>query len=347
MSLVISDFVKEKFFDNHYKIITINNNGVEGFIAIHRYFDDFPSFGATRLWDYSDKHSALVDVLRLSHLMTYKSLAAGLSYGGAKAVLLPSEKLDNNRLEYFQSYAHEINKLNGLFITGSDVGISQNDVIEMKKVSPNIVGAFVDPSYYTALGIVACMEKICSLSGLESLENKRIGIDGVGKVGYEILKLLVKKNAIIYISDIDQNQVDKIKSEFPKINILPVNSMPAYQLDIYSPCALSNAINHSNIENIKSKFIIGAANNQLEDKQLADKLWESNIIYVPDYLVNAGGLISVVSEYENILDNNKIKEKVVNISSRLEMFLNEAKQHHKPLHRIVDNFVEKKLFENK
>jgi len=343
MSIVTENFLFDKNFDNHSQIIKIETDGLLGFISIHRKIKSFPSFGATRLYNYNDLQHAVDDVLRLSHLMTYKSLAADLSYGGAKAVLFANEHLTKDRTNFFQIYAEEINKLTGDFITGSDVGVYQLDVLNMKKITPYVSGVIIDPSFYTALGVVVAMEKSIDLLKLGDLANKKIGIDGAGKVGYEILKILVSKQSDIYISDINQQLLKKIIQEFPAVNVIPPGKLYSYPLDIYCPCALSDVVTFDNYQDFKCKFVIGAANNQLAESQLADLLWQNEIIYLPDYLVNAGGLISVVCEYEGVIDYVSVTNKVMLIGKRIEKFLQIAKQSNCSVSSLVDETVRKKL----
>lgn len=343
MSIITTSFVEEKYFDNHAKIIQIDSNGLKGFIAIHRHLKNYPSFGATRLYDYNDHKHALVDVLRLSHLMTYKSLAADLSYGGAKAVLFSNDYLLKDRIKFFQTYAEEINKLVGDFITGSDVGVYQSDVLTMKKITPYVSGVKIDPSFYTALGVVVAMEKSVEFLKLGNLTNKKIGIDGAGKVGYEILKILINKHADIYLTDINKQLLAKVKSEFPQVNIVPVSKLYLQSLDIYCPCALSDVVTYENYKNFQCRLIIGAANNQLVAEELADLLKQREIIYLPDYLVNAGGLLSVVSEYEGVYDELAVTNKVIAIGDRVEKYLLQADKLNQPLHRLVDQVVKNKL----
>jgi len=343
MSVITANFAEEKYFDNHAKIIEIDNDGLKGFIAIHRHFKNFPSFGATRLYEYDDQKHALIDVLRLSHLMTYKSLAADLFYGGAKAVLFANDYLHKDRENFFKAYAEEISKLSGDFITGSDVGVYQQDVLAMKKITPYVSGVKIDPSFYTALGVVVAMEKSVEFLKLGNLTNKKIGIDGAGKVGYEILKILINKHADIYLTDINNQLLDKIKNEFPQVNIVPVNKLYSQTLDIYCPCALSDVVTFDNYKNFQCRLIIGAANNQLVTSDLGDLLWQREIIYLPDYLVNAGGLISVVSEYEGVYDVLAVTNKVIAIGDRVEKYLVKADELNRPLHRLVDQAVEDKL----
>ncbi len=343
MSIITENFVDEEFFDKHAKIIQIDNQQLKGFIAIHRHFNNFPSFGATRLYDYNDQKHALIDVLRLSRLMTYKSIAADLSYGGAKAVLFTTDYLKKDRANFFSEYANEINKLSGEFITGSDVGVYQQDVVNMKKITPYVSGVKVDPSYYTALGVVTAMNKSIEYLKLRDFTNKKIGIDGAGKVGYEILKILLNKQADIYLSDINIQLLNKIKSEFPQVNIVPVNKLYLQSLDIYCPCALSDVVTFDNYKNFQCRIIVGAANNQLFSLELGDLLWRREILYLPDYLVNAGGLISVVSEYEGVTDELSVTNKVLAIGDRLHYYLDEAYRLNKPLHRLVDAAVKNKL----
>ncbi|MBU0570250.1 amino acid dehydrogenase [Patescibacteria group bacterium] len=334
-------------FDNH-KLVTYfidKVTGLEGYIAIHRGNRKCPSFGATRFWNYSSKSDALKDVLRLSKMMSYKATMAGLGCGGAKAVIIKNGKTLLNRRDLFRSYAEKVNYFGGKFVTGADVGVTREDILVMRKVSPHFVGIKVEPVRFTALGLLysieACLKEIY---GSENLENRSIAIQGSGKVGSELLNLLYSKIKNIYMTDINEKTLSSVKKNFPKVKIVHSKDIHTKRVDIFSPCALSNCLNQKTIPQLKCKIIVGGANNQLETESDGKLLHKLGILYAPDYVVNAGGLISVYDEYE--YGNSKVKrvtEKVKKIGDTLEKIINESKKMRKTTISIADKMAKRTI----
>ena len=334
-----------KEFDNH-KLITFNYEkdiGLCGFIAIHRLNKKHPSFGATRFWNYTTEKEALMDALRLSKAMSYKAALAGLPGGGAKAVLVKNSLSENNKEKVFIEYARRVNYLSGKFVTGSDVGLKKEDVVKMRKISPYFVGTKVSPEVFTALGVFHSI-KVClkHILGSDDMTKRSIAIQGIGKVGGNLLKLLYKETQNIFIADIDDNKIKSIKKEYPKVKIVSPENIYKRKVDIFSPCALSGCINYKNIHELNCKIILGGANNQLEDKNLSEVIYKMGILYAPDYLVNSGGLISVYSEYKKRRQSLKnIRVKVKNIGSSLQKILDESNKSGKSPSETADKMAEK------
>jgi leucine dehydrogenase len=229
-------------FDNHKLVSFIHDpkTGLKGFIAIHRGGLNNPALGATRLWEYESETDALRDALRLSKLMSYKSALAGLKYGGAKAALMIPKGGIKNRKEFFNAYAQRINFLSGRFVTGTDVGVEDEDVREMRRETPYVIGAKVDPAYYTAIGVyngiqAALKEKF----GSEKISGRSFAIQGIGKVGMDVLKLLYKDTHKIFIADIDEKRAKLAKKLYPKVKIVPPLAIHKQEVDVFAPCALS------------------------------------------------------------------------------------------------------------
>ena len=251
-----TDIDKLPVFDNHKLVVLVynKNTGLKGFIAIHRINSKFPAFGATRIWNYKDSSDALTDALRLSKTMSYKAALAGLHCGGAKAVLI-SDGIQN-KSAFFKSYAEEINHLGGSFITGADVGVERDDVIKMRRFSKFFVGTKVDPVKFTGLGLLysiqTCLKEVF---GSESLYDRTFAIQGVGKVGSELLKLIYTSAKKIYITDVNKKTLKDIKKRFPKVVTVSPSEIFRKKVDVLSPCALGNSINRQNLSSIRSKII--------------------------------------------------------------------------------------------
>lgn len=337
------DLEKLDEYDNHYKVIFLNNpkTGLKGFIAVHRKNKDVSSFGATRLWKYEDSLKGLRDALRLSRLMSYKAALAGLHCGGAKGVILmPKGLKDRKRL--LLSYAKEVNSLNGDFITGTDVGLFQDDLRLMKTVSKFFVGINGNAAQSTALGIYYGIE-----ASLEFLltQGKTFAIQGLGKVGESLLSLLYSKADKIYVSDIDISLCQKIKKQFPNVIVVKPSEIHKQKVDVFAPCALGSVINSKTVGELNCKIVAGGANSQLEDEDVGDILHKLGILYAPDYVINAGGLISVFDEYEGVINKNKqsLEKKIFKIKARL-LKIYKTSRKEKLSTNIVANKMAKKVF---
>ena len=327
-------------FDNHERVIRLYDPeiGLSGFIAIHKRRGNKPCLGATRLWRYSSEDDALNDALRLSRLMTHKSALAGLPYGGAKAVLIESPKMLKNREKVFSRYGQVIERLGGIFVTGSDVGVNNEDVLIMRNNSNYIIGADVPAGYYTALGVMEGIYAVLEeLYGSSNIEGRSFAIQGLGKTGFELFKLLSKEAKTIMVADMNEDTIAKVKKIRSDVKVIQPSEIHIQKVDVFCPCALNHSINKGTISGISCKAVAGAANNQLESKEMGDLLHEKNILYAPDYVVNSGGLISVVDQFENkTILASRIKEKVKEIQKTLGIIFKESKQKYKPPHVVAD-----------
>lgn len=333
-------------FDNHNSVIYINepNSNLKGFIAIHRKKKNIPSFGATRFWHYSNEKNALKDALRLSKMMSYKSALAGLKYGGAKGVIM-APKNNYNKEKILTAYAEKIDELRGQFITGTDVGLTLDDIKLMRKKTQYLVGFNGDPTEFTVLGLYYSIQlALQKIFKQKSLKSRRFAIQGMGKIGSELLKLIYKDADKIFISDVDKSLVKSIKKEFPKVKVISPSEIHKQAVDVFSPCALSHSLNNKIIKNLKCKIIVGGANNQLANDNIGELLYKKGILYVPDYVVNAGGLISVTDEYENKKYNKqRIIKKMKKIEKNLSIILNRSVKEKKSTNIIANEMARKNI----
>lgn len=332
-------------FDNHKLVSFLNHpsSNLKGFIAIHRGGIKNAAFGATRFWNYQLEIEALKDALRLSKLMSYKACLAGLNHGGAKAVIIspPLKSLKRNIL--LKAYSNYVNLLNGHFITGADVGISDRDLKLMSSVSTFIVGLKSDPVKFTVLGVFYSLQ-VClkELFGSETIHGRTFAIQGLGKTGMALLELIYKDAKKIYVTDIDGVKISLAKHKFPHIEVAKVDDIYKQKVDIFCPCALSGVINTKSLSSAQFKAIIGSANNQLESDSVGELLYKMGILYGPDYVVNAGGLISVVDEYENKeVDLQRIEQRVANIKKTLKAIISKSKKQKQATNLIADEMAEK------
>lgn len=331
-------------FDNHKLIRPIKKSGsnLVGFIAIHRENPKMPSFGATRVWNYDSEVDALKDALRLSKLMSYKAALAGLPCGGAKGVIM-KPGFFQSRKKLLYSYAEEVNSLGGKFITGTDVGLQQKDLLLLREKSPYIVGLHVDATKFTGLGIFYSIEvALEEVFRSKSLSERTFAIQGLGKVGGELLSLIYTDAKKIFVSEIDKKLLAKMKKKFPKIEIVSGDHIYEQKVDVFCPCALSHSLNSESIDKLQCKAIIGGANNQLENETIGEKLFAKGILYAPDYVVNAGGLITVVDEFEHeVYEESRVAERVLNIKNTLKNIFEESAKQNRPTNLIANEMAEK------
>ena len=281
-----------------------------------------PALGGVRSWEYSSFANQKNDALRLSEAMTLKNSVCGINFGGGKASL----NLTNVKKtpELYQSYAEVVETLKGSYLTAGDVNTFKEDLIECAKVSKYVYGINVETSEPTAKGLFYAMKSTFNfMERKNNLENVHVAISGVGKVGGKLAKLLSKANAKVTAASVNAALIKKLKNV---VNVIEVSPEDLYKTkcDIISPCALGGAINESMKDELKCRAIVGAANNQLENKTLGGWLIKNNIIYSPDYLVNSGGVIAIASEInktENLLEKHLEK-----IGDRLKLVLEESKK---------------------
>jgi leucine dehydrogenase len=277
--------------------------GLKAIIAVHNTTLG-PALGGVRMWPYNNEKEAIRDVLRLSRGMTYKAAISGLNLGGGKAVIIGDPRKEKNEA-LFRAFGRYVDSLGGRYITAEDVGINVQNMewvrMETKYVTglPKAIGGSGDPSPVTAYGVYQGM-KACAQKayGSDSLEGKRISIQGAGHVSSHLAKFLSKEGAELYICDIYDDKVKDLADEVDA-EIVDPDDIYGLDVDIFSPCALGGIVNDDTIEHFKCDIIAGGANNVLdEEKRHGQMLLNRNILYAPDYVINAGGLINVANELE-------------------------------------------------
>ena len=271
--------------------------GLKAIIAVHNTVLG-PSLGGTRMWEYKTESEALTDVLRLSRGMTYKSSLAGLNLGGGKAVIIGNSRTDKSEA-LFRRFGKFVDSLAGKYITAEDVGISTREMewvaLETEHCAglPEYMGGSGDPSPVTAYGVYMGIKASAKHQyGSDSLNGKRVLVQGVGHVGATLVDLLKKEGAHVMISDIFEDKIAAVVKEH-QVEVVPIENVYSVDMDIYSPCALGATVNDETLQELKCSIICGAANNQLADEQIhGQAVKDKGIIYAPDYLVNAGGIIN-------------------------------------------------------
>ncbi len=296
---------KELNSRGHEQIAFFNDpySGLKGIVAIHNTTLG-PALGGCRMWNYKTEEEAIIDVLRLSKGMTYKASIAGLNLGGGKAVIIGNSKKDKTE-KLFRSFGRFVEGLGGRYITAEDVGTNINDMENVKIETSYVtgisksLGGSGDPSPVTAFGVYMGMQaSVKEKMKKNSLKGLKISVQGLGHVGTHLVDYLSKDGAEVYVTDIDKSRVDFIVNKY---NCIPIDSnlILNQEVDIYAPCALGATVNKKTIPELKCKIIAGAANNILEHPlKDSEALVKRNILYAPDYVINAGGLINVANELE-------------------------------------------------
>lgn len=279
-------------------------SGLKAIIAIHSTVLG-PALGGCRMWAYDNEQAAMIDVLRLSRGMTYKAAAAGLNLGGGKAVIIGDAKTMKNEA-LFRSFGRYVQSLGGRYITAEDVGTSVGDMEWIRCETQFVTGIHQerggsgDPSPVTAFGVFAGIKAALNWqTGSDSFAGKTIAVQGLGQVGRSLAGQLVEAGAKVIAADIFDGNVKKSVSKYPSIQIVAPEEIYAVPCDVFAPCALGGVINETSISQLKCGIIAGSANNMLADENKDSvALEKKQILYVPDFVINAGGLINVANELE-------------------------------------------------
>ncbi len=330
-------------FDNHERVIFCRDEptGLCAIIAIHSTALG-PAAGGTRLWTYANDDDALHDVLRLSQGMSYKNAMAGLKFGGGKAVIMKPPDFDGSEA-LFERFGEFIDTLDGDYVTAEDVGMSVEIMATIARRTRYVSGlplqsgkAGGDPSPKTAYGVYYGIEAAAKARlGRDSLEGLRVAVQGVGHVGYYLCKLLQEAGATLLVSDIDETRVDRVCSEFGADRVGSAQILSA-DVDVLAPCALGSILHQESIPGITARIIAGGANNQLRSPQDGQRLADAGILYAPDYVINAGGIVNVACEYFGDVDDDGVMDLVAQIGPRLADIFDEAKRTGEPTNVIAD-----------
>ena len=304
-----------------------------------------PALGGTRaLTTYASDEAAVTDVLRLSRGMTYKAALAGLKHGGGKAVImLPKIPFDRKKL--FESFGAAVESLGGRYITTEDSGTSPMDMAAVRTKTRHVCGmenTSGDPSPVTAYGVVRGLEAAAKhLFGSSNLGGRTVTVMGVGHVGMALVKELRDRGAQVFVCDLDRSRLEDAVSRLGAVPLSEAELLEK-QVDIFAPCALGSALNDLTIPKLKVKIVGGAANNQLAEPRHGEQLAARGIIYLPDYAINAGGLINVAQEVLGY-DRKIALARAGGIYDTIDALLRRAQETGKRPEEIADRMVEEKL----
>jgi leucine dehydrogenase len=320
--------------------------GLRAIVAIHSTTLG-PALGGTRFYPFPSDQDALTDVLRLARGMTYKAAAAGLDLGGGKAVIIGDPKRIKSE-ELLRAYGRFIETLGGRYITAEDIGTFRDDMDVIRRetryvtgVAPELGGSG-DPSPVTAwgvfLGLQACAEEAWQE---HTLRGRRVAVQGVGKVGYHLVKHLVEAGATVVVSDVDVDAVGRAVNDFGVETAEP-DKIHAQECDIFAPCAMGGMIRDDTIPDLKCTVVAGSANNQLERPEHGEALAEAGITYAPDYVINAGGLINVADELQGY-NPERARAGVESIYRTLRQIFHIARDRHISTAAAADAFAEERI----
>ena len=318
-------------------------SGYRGIIGIHNTILG-PALGGTRFWSYENDAEAFIDVLRLSRGMTYKAAVAGLNLGGGKSVILGDYRTED-REGIMRAHGRHVESLQGRYITAEDVGTSTTDMEYMRQETSHVLGLTSgsgDPSPATALGTYRGMQACAKFRyGGDSLAGKTVAVQGVGHVGYYLLKHLKEEGAKMIIADIDPDKVKACADEFSAKSV-SVDEIYRVDADIFAPCALGAVVNDESLKVLKVDIVAGAANNVLAQERHGDILNEREVVYAPDYVINSGGLINVNAEVEG-WSLEKTHQKISEIYDTVYNVLEIARDEGIPSYKAADRLGERRI----
>ncbi|MBN2910526.1 amino acid dehydrogenase [Polycladomyces sp. WAk] len=323
-------------------------SGLKAIIAIHNTTMG-PALGGCRMVPYATTDEALEDVLRLSRGMTYKCGVADVDFGGGKAVIIGDPSRDKTP-ELFRAFGRFVGGLNGRFFTGTDMGTEPEDFVHAARESDSFVGlpksygGSGDTAIPTALGVLQGMRATAEhLWGSPSLEGRVVAVQGAGKVGTRLVQLLVEEGARVIVADIDESRVNALCDQYPdQVERGDIDTIHQMDCDIFSPCAKGGIINDRTLAELHCQAVVGSANNQLAEDRHGDMLHQMGILYAPDYLVNAGGLIQVADELKGY-NEERVMAKTRSIYQMLLQIYQLSREEDIPTCRAADRLVVKRL----
>jgi leucine dehydrogenase len=337
--------VFEKLAEYRYEQIVFCQDkatGLQAIIAIHDTTLG-PALGGCRMYPYASEDEAVMDVLRLARGMTYKAAASGLNLGGGKSVIIGDPERDKSE-QLFRSFGRYLETLGGRYIVAEDVGTSTEDMENIRIETSHVVGVDVthggsgDPSPFTALGVLqgmkACAEEVF---GSPTLGGRTVTVQGLGHVGWHLCEMLHREGAGLFVTDLREEVVERARREFGAKLVEPdeILSIPC---DIFAPCALGAVVNDISLPGFRCSIIAGSANNILHEPRHGEALAESGILYAPDYVINAGGLINVADELEGYNEARATK-RVSRIYDSMKSIIAISKRDGVPTHVAADTLA--------
>jgi leucine dehydrogenase len=336
-------------FDDHEGVYSFSDpqTGLKCFIAVHN-TNRGPASGGTRFWSYETDAEALTDVLRLSRAMSYKNAMAEIPLGGGKGVIM-WPKGDFDREALFAAYGRAVEKVGGQYITAEDVGVSPEDMKIIKTQTDYVAGledgaaASGDPSPHTADGIFRGLEvAVKHKLGVEGVGGLIVAVQGLGHVGYDLARRLKKSGARLIVADINEAVTERAALELGA-DVVSVDVIHSQEADIFAPCALGGAINAQSIDEIQAYIVGGAANNQLKTPEMGAELLKRDILYCPDYVINAGGIINVAAEVSGTYDYDWVDGKLEGLRATLQEVFDRSDKMARATNEVADEMARERL----
>jgi leucine dehydrogenase len=324
--------------------------GLKAIIAVHNTHLG-PGLGGCRMWNYANSHEALTDVLRLSKGMTYKAAMAGLEQGGGKAVIIGDPR-NHKTADMMAAMGRFVDTFKGKYITAEDSGISVSDILTMGQHTEHVGGTFSkysfdgspadgNPAPATAYGVFIGLQAAVRHRFGSDLSGKTVAIKGVGHVGLRLAEHLYKAGARLFVADIFPEGLDRAVNEYGATAV-SVEEIDALDVDVFAPCALGNAINTDNISKLNAKVIAGAANNQLASDEMGKILAQKGILYAPDYVINAGGIIDIFHQRTESNAEN-LKAHLERIGETLRCIFEQADETGQATAQVADEMAESRF----
>lgn len=339
-------------FGTHEQVVFCQDeaSGLRAIIAIYSTALG-PSLGGTRFYPYASEEEALSDVLNLSRGMAYKAALAGLDLGGGKAVIIGDPATEKTEAK-LRAYGRFVQSLNGRYYTACDIGTYSEDMDVIARECRFVTGRTVehggagDSSILTAFGVYQGMRAAAeTVWGSPTLRGKRVGVEGVGKVGHRLVEHLREDGADIVICDVDEAAIDRVRSLHPEVEVVAdSDEMIRTDLDVYAPCALGGSLNDETVPVLKAKVVCGSANNQLAHTGVEKSLADRGILYTPDYVINSGGLIQVADEIEGF-DFDRAKARAAGIYDTTRKIFALAADEGVPPAVAADRLAERRMSE--
>ncbi len=340
-------------FDNHEHVAFYHDEeaGLSAIIAVHN-TNLGPALGGCRMWPYINSSEALTDVLRLSKGMTYKSAMANLELGGGKSVIIGDPRKAKSP-EMMRAMGRFVDSLGGKYFTAEDSGIAVTDLQTMAEESSYIAGvnaryhyngeeADGNPAPSTAYGVFVGLRSTVEYAMGTDLKGVKVAIQGMGHVGYRLAKHLHEAGAKLFVTDIYPEGIERAVNEFGATAVAP-EEIFTLDVDVIAPCALGAAINDESLPTIKAKVIAGAANNQLAREEMGELLRERGILYAPDYVINAGGVIDIFHQRMESSSNDALREHLENIGTTLQEIYTRSDEEGKATNRVANMMAEERF----
>lgn len=335
-------------FDGHEQVVFASDakTGLKAIIAVHD-TNRGPALGGCRMWAYDSEEEAIADVLRLSRGMTYKNALANLPWGGGKSVIIGDATSDKTPA-MMEAMGVAVARLNGRYIVAEDVGTTPEDMVEINKATDHVRGVEgkgFDPSPATAYGCFAGIKaSVKERLGRGDLEGIRVAVQGLGHVGYDLALQLREAGADLVVADINENAVAKARNELGA-KVVARDAIHAENVDVFAPCALGAVINDETVGALKAKIVAGSANNQLAADRHGQALADRGILYAPDYVINAGGVIHIYHEGPDY-DKQRAFAHVGQIADTLAEIYDRAAKAKVPTHVAADRLAEERFGKN-